>query len=64
MRDAGSPRFASIGRIDGETEIYSRLAGLLLDYASRILVLAQADKLQMLYRHAIEGHDGSLDRCR
>jgi hypothetical protein len=32
---------------DGLTGSYSRLAGLLLDYASRILVLAQSDKLRM-----------------
>src|SRR5437899_570916 len=31
----------------GLTGSYSRLAGLLLDYASRILVLAQSDKLRM-----------------
>ena len=29
------------------TGSYSRLAGLLLDYASRVLVLAQPDKLRM-----------------
>ncbi|PYT62720.1 MAG: hypothetical protein DMG35_06765 [Acidobacteria bacterium] len=32
---------------DGLTGSYSRLLGLLLDHASRLLVLAQADKLRM-----------------
>ena len=31
----------------GEAGSYSRLAGLLLDNASRVLVLAKADKLRM-----------------
>src|SRR5216684_426004 len=40
-------RYRRLFPSDGLTGTYPRLAGLLLDHASRILVLAQSDKLRM-----------------